>query len=414
MSTNPTIRQFLNQAGIDPEIILVHVETCNSPSHGRPRDQSRYLGFDQHVYADVLQDCQNMFDFGVCPMFNTYKVGSPESQSLMLYLKAMAATGLFYMINVDKEVWQNTPSADQAIRDYIAWLRVNCFSQPNYITHGGKFVLTFFVQGNEDPAMFAAIENDAANQDIAFVYNDPRIGRNTMWWVTQSLVGGITGWCAVAARRGGLQIPGIAHGFNDTYNGQCVWGGPARVWGPPSLQVLTAMRDMAANYYGAANQPRFFQFVTWNDCDEGTNLSPRKDGSGSYFAARPSPSAARPVLGPTVVRQEVWVNGRKVGNWPPGSPVAVTDGAVVVLDGKQIGTCKPSSQASIVVTATALVDGVVVASCQADSVLRVVPQTSVTVAGSPAASFPRGSYIMTVQQVYSDGSLKKDITTFDV
>lgn len=404
--SNSTVRQFLNQAGIDPGIILVHVETCNSPSHGRPKDQTRYLGFDQHVYADVLQDCQNMLDFGVCPMFNTYKVGGWENQALVLYLKAMAAIGLQYMINVDKGVYQNTPSAAQAIKDYIAWLRVHCFSQPNYLTDGGRFVLTLFVNGDEDPAMFAAIVNDPAYQDILFVFNDPRMGRNTMWWITQSMAGGLDSWCRMAAQRGGMQIPGLAHGFNDTFKGQSVWGGPARVWGPPSLQVLTTMRDTAAKYYGPKNQPKYFQLVTWNDCDEGTFLSPKKDGTGSYFSPATAPAQA-PAATLTVSAASV------VAGLPVTLAWTVTNDTSAAIDNGVANLSGPSGSVSVFPTTTTTytltATGPGGTATATATVIVTPPPPTVThgeiwMDGAKLCNLPVGASSLHVQRVFSDGT----------
>ena len=38
----------------------------------------------------------------------------------------------------------------------------------------GKTHITYVVNGDEDPTMFAAIERE--KPDLAFVYNDPRMG----------------------------------------------------------------------------------------------------------------------------------------------------------------------------------------------------------------------------------------------
>jgi len=97
--------------------IIAHTETCNSLSRPRPKDTSRFAGYDQHNPADVLLQCQNAKALGIdALMFNTYAVGSWENVAFKLFLPATLQAGLDVMINIDKGVYATQPDPQAAMR----------------------------------------------------------------------------------------------------------------------------------------------------------------------------------------------------------------------------------------------------------------------------------------------------------
>lgn len=314
---NPTIASLL-YPGCTARIIG-HLELCNSLSRPRPVDKTRWPGYDQHTPAHITAHCQRIKSLGFdVVMPNTYSIGSWENTALSLYLPAIQSAGLGLIINIDKGVYASAPSPIAAIRQYLLWLRAHALCLPNYEKWQGKYVITFFVNPDDSPAMFRQVE--AENPDCVFVYNDATKGTNTMWWVTQSLETGLDLWCQAHATSSGLQIPGVSPGFDDslTVNGKpmSVWATsttPARVWPAgvgPNATTLGNMFARINRYYSVTNQPAYIQVVTLNDWDERTAVEPHADGTGGFFSV-PTP----PV---TVSRGEVWMDGVKLSDVPPG------------------------------------------------------------------------------------------------
>jgi len=327
-----TIREML-YAGCTAKIIA-HTETCNSLNRPRPRDKTRFAGYDQHDPADVLLQCQNAKALGIdALMFNTYAVGSWENLALMLFLPATIQAGLEIMVNIDKGIYATQPVPQTAISNYIAWLQTNVFPAMNYCRDkNGKFIVTYFANPNDNPAMFRAIE--AEFPYITFVYNDPSKGPNTMAWIQSDLTANLDWWIRTFGLKtdGSLQIPCVYPGFNDTFNGQSVWGGAARVWPAgigPNAATLQACFDTINKYYSVNHQPEFIQLVTLDDDDEGTNMETPAGGVNKWFA---------PVPPPVVIDHgEVWVDGVKFGDLKPGSHTAT------VVDVYSDGTTKKTS-----------------------------------------------------------------------
>src|ERR1035437_2425285 len=139
----------------------------------------------------------------------------------------------------------------------------------------------------DNPTMFATIEK--GNQDVIFMYNSPKMGKNTFSWVNSGLEKALDSWCTTYAARhdGGLYIPHVSPGFNDTWKGQSVWGGPSRVWPPiggPNPATLQRHFDVINKHYSASNPLQYLRFVTMNDWDELTAMELTAGGTPGYFS----------------------------------------------------------------------------------------------------------------------------------
>lgn len=239
----------------------------------------------------------------------------PDNKFIDAALKNYLAnlSGLRFILNIDNGAFGSLAEL-QAV---FAYARQNYLSNPNYVTWRSRKVVTYFVK--DAPAeWFRTIE--AANPDCIFVYNGEKWGQSQMAWVQPNLEQNAEEFCAKYATKkdGGLYIPCVAAGFNDTNSqtGIGVWGDdPARVW-PPKIganeATLQAFFDVINRHYNTANQLDILQLVTVDDEDEGDGLLshgflPVTNGGGS-------------------TRIELWKDGAKLGNFP----VAATDTVVTV------------------------------------------------------------------------------------
>lgn len=301
--------------------ILFHYETCNSLANKRPRDPSRFLGFDASSLPDSIADMTNMLalDPNVAPMFNSYKVGTYENTGLLIAMQATAEVGIDFMLNIDKGAYV-TPTAtfqeqQASLTAYLHWCEGAVFSRKNVCRDkAGKIVVTHFANSpkaadlSASLAMFKAVE--LMFPYISFVYNVPALGGNQMAWVQQDLQANLDWWCRTYARDS-LNFPCFYTGFNDDEFGHSAWGGPPRIWptGGPSAEELQACFATINKYYSVANQPQFMQGVTWNDCDEGTYMGTVKGSMNKWFLPVP----------PAVNHGELWLDGNKLGNVTPGT-----------------------------------------------------------------------------------------------
>jgi hypothetical protein len=291
--------------------IIGHTELWIAKGHN-PRDVTRWPGYDQQNPADIAAHCKRLKAIGIdVLMFNTYAIGSWENKSLELYIPETNNAGLNFCINIDKGIYDGAnrdPLTE--IRKYMKYLRTAAFAAPNYEKWKGKFIVTYFALPSDSPAVFRTIESE--NPDCEFVYNDQSKGRSQMSWIHSGLEASLDAWCQKYAKLhdGGLYIPHVSPGFNDTFQGHSVWNtNPPRVYPAegPNAATLKKHFDVLNKYYSAQNPLAYLQLVTVNDWDELTAIESKADGSGGYFSVvTPAPSPVPvPVPVPLTLEQRV-------------------------------------------------------------------------------------------------------------
>jgi hypothetical protein len=293
-----------------------HTELWFGPGSGRPADKSRNPGYNQQDIGDATKHLALLQRCGVdCLMFNTYALGSWENRALVNYLNALRNSSLNFCINIDKAIYRGKPNPLAELRTYVAWLRNNCFNMSNYEIFNGKYIVTYFAMPGDSRDTFATIEKE--NADCIFVYNGAQFGHSQMAWVHSSgSEAALESWCKAYANvhDGGLYIPCVAPGFNDTFQGHSVWdaNSPARVYPAgvgPNAKTLAAHYDVLNKYYMFDNPLQYFQVVTVNDWDEGTACEPF-GLTGAGFIAPPAVVSN--------VRGEIWLDGHKLTDVPTG------------------------------------------------------------------------------------------------
>jgi hypothetical protein len=277
--------------------------------------------YDQTNPADVRRHVALIKSLGVhVVMPNTYGPQSPEHTALLWYLPELVTQRIGLIVNIDKGFYQNAANPLQAIKQYMAWLREHCFSLPIYEKFEGKYIVTFFVDPSDDPAMFDQIA--AANLDCIILSNDQNKTANTMAWIQSDLAANSTWYMRTFGEKAGLHIPCVFAGFDDTriVGGKALsrWdNSPARVWpaGGPNAATFKQCWDAfnAANTNGTLFP--YVQIATLNDHEEGTAVEPKFDGSGGFLSPLPPP---------IVTHGEIWMDGKKVGDIAPG-PHACTE-----------------------------------------------------------------------------------------
>ena len=363
--TAPTISSLLYPN--HPRIVMHTELSINDAEQPRPFDQTRSPGYDLHKLADVQALLARAAELGVTDIMpNTYGLQengqpTPEQVALELFFQALPATKIGLIINIDKGLYATKPSPIAAIQAYLLYLREKAFPLANYQKFNGEYVVTYFCLPTDSPAMFAQIEEE--NHDIRFVYNDlsvaPKVaaltgkGENTMGWIVEGLDVALDQYCGVIAKRPQteLHIPFFSPGFNDTLmrNGKAtsVWSPPtipARVWGPPSFDVLERFFAVLRKYYEpsekgvvlSAYKPTWIQGVTLNDCDEGTMMETPANGPNPYFGNVPPPPP--PV---TITHGEVWDGPNKLGDLTLGAHTLTlqqvqSDGSVVAATKQEV------------------------------------------------------------------------------
>jgi hypothetical protein len=313
--SNPLIKDLLyNECTAR---IIAHLELWFYPGSSHCNDPSRNPGYNQHDPTFVNSHVTYFKSLGITDlMFNTYGESSPENISLLLYLAACESQGMGIIINIDKGVYTSAPNPQQAILDYLSYIRKTSFGLSMYQKFDGKFIVTYFTAPSDNPSIFREVE--AVNPDVLFVYNDPTKGPttngNNMAWIQSDLTLNLDWWIKTYGLLPGLQIPCLYVGFNDTNSltKQSCWGGPARVWPStgPNISVFQDCCKVIAKYYSSTNQPHYIQIVTANDWQEGSAVEQKLFGNAGYFS---------PIPPPVVNHGEIWIDGNKLSDLTLGA-----------------------------------------------------------------------------------------------